>query len=769
MRFYKIVAMLLMVNNLSPVIAYSDNTHKNINYNGFNFEFRDDSDNTELILTKYTGNDENLSIPENVNGYNVTAIDSEAFADNYTIKNVTIPATIDYFGSGFFSISCNGFNFRFRDYFDENSDLILTAYTGNDENLSIPENVNGHNVTAIDSEAFANNYTIKNVTLPDTIDYFGSGVFLDSSLVSVNIPESLNVIPEYSFSNCPELETVVFHDEICVLDCTAFEQTGIEIPSYLNDRIRDSVSSSYISFTSTYGEHDDWIYEFSNFELGTGVRIEKCNSTDAEIVVPDKINGAPVETINQFAFDDCKSTLKSIYFPENILYFECKFRDFILLEEITLPNIDTICSSQFRNCRNLKKVKINSNSKHFRILNNAFENCNIDYVPCPENCTSISIGNNTFRNCVNITSLPDTTNCTSIDIGDSAFANTSVSEVRLNCDSKIASNAFLDCQNLSYVELNNSKIRSKAFHDCPELDTVIINGNSTLEECSFYDCRLLKNITLSDFDIQMTNAVYNCPEFMTINNQNAFDNTTGDFNKELKDFIFNNFSGVDDVGFINLYVQAQAQKIIDEITSDNMSDVQKIRAVHDWICKNTVYDDEQSFDRKNHNDASVFMNDSTVCEGYARIANILYNTAGIESYYIEGIDHAWNIVRAGNNYFHVDTTWDDGEEISYDWFMKSDEELRTSGGNHASWINYIPSSLHSFQEGKDLPECTYSMGDVNQDNNVNIADMVVMNKSVLGNDSIGYDSYILADLTFDGVVDSFDLVKMRQLIILMTV
>lgn len=252
---------------------------------------------------------------------------------------------------------------------------------------------------------------------------------------------------------------------------------------------------------------------------------------------------------------------------------------------------------------------------------------------------------------------------------------------------------------------------------------------------------------------------------MKINNQNVFDSETGDFSKDWKEFVFKNFNGVDDVGFLNLYVKAQTEKIVSEITSENMSDVQKIKAVHDWICKNTVYDDGFSGDRKNHNDASVLINDSTVCEGYARIANILYNTAGIESYYIQGIDHAWNIVRAGNNYFHVDTTWDDGEEISYDWFMKSDEELRTSGGNHASWINYIPSSLHSFQEGKDLPECAYSMGDVNQDNNINIADMVMLNKYILSQDNIDYDSYILADLTFDGIVDSFDLVKMRQSII----
>ena len=96
--------------------------------------------------------------------------------------------------------------------------------------------------------------------------------------------------------------------------------------------------------------------------------------------------------------------------------------------------------------------------------------------------------------------------------------------------------------------------------------------------------------------------------------------------------------------------------------------------------------------------------------------------------------------------------------------MKSDDEMRNSDEYHASWKTYIPSSLHSFQQEKALPECSYSMGDINQDNSINVADLVAMNKYILnsGND---YDSYVLADLTFDGFVDSFDLVTLRQMLI----
>ncbi|MDE5584033.1 MAG: leucine-rich repeat protein, partial [Ruminococcus sp.] len=618
-------------------------------------------------------------------------------------------------------------------------ELILTEYTGDDENLVIPERIGDYIVTAVDDEVFKDNQNIKSITLPDTIYYFGAEVFRNSSLISVNIPKSLRVLPSYSFDSCSKLETVVFHDNIVLMDYTAFQKTDIEVPPELYDKV---LEETYIatSNTSVALLNDEWGYTIVNNYGDAYVIIEFYRGNDTEVIIPDSINGVNVtKTGLGFQFP-LNTSVKSISFPETITELNIKFFKYSELEEITLPDIDNISEDAFANCKNLRKINFQGNPETFTIGRNAFKNCtNIDFIPYPEGCNNINIGNN-------------------------AFENTGIQEVIIDCDSTIDTDAFRNCQDLSYVELNNTHVNSRAFRNCSALEDVTVTGKSVLEEMSFCDCRMLKNITLSDFDIQMTNPVYNSPELMTINNRNAFDNTTGDFNKELKDFIFNSFNGVDEVGFINLYVQAQAQKITDEIISDDMSEVQKIRAVHDWVCNNTVYDYEQVYDLKNHNDASVLMNDSTVCVGYARIANILYNTAGIESYYISGIDHAWNVVRAGNNYFHVDTTWDDGDVISYDWFMKSDEEIK-SDGNHAKWSADIPSSLHSFQQGKTLPECSYSMGDVNQDNNINIADMVVMNKCILCQDNTDYDSYILSDLNFDGVVNSFDLVKMRQLLI----
>ncbi|MDE6833228.1 MAG: leucine-rich repeat protein [Ruminococcus sp.] len=627
----------------------------------------------------------------------------------------------------------NGMTFQHQQWNPD--ELILTHYTGIDENIVIPENIGGYTVTAIDHYVFAHRSKLKNVTLPDTINSFGCGVFWNSSLVSVNIPKNLRIIPMSTFESCQELETVIFHDDILVISHNAFEKTDIEIPPELCDTVIEEYiysSDSYIPLIT-----GDWRYTLMNNHGDIHIRMKYYLGNDTEVTVPDYINDIPVTSIST----GLDSSIKKLTLPATIKDLEGVTFKSPELEEITLPYIEMIPNFIFKDCPKLRKINFRGNPETFIIGENAFKNCtSLDYIPYPESCKNLTIRRN-------------------------AFENTGIQEVKIDIDSEINEYAFRNCENLSYAELNNADIKSRAFGECHALEDVTINDNSTLEESSFCDCNMLKNMTFSDFNISMKNAVENCPELMTINNLNAFDNTTGDFNKDLKDFIFSNFNGVDDVGFINRYIKAQAQKIINENISENMTDIQKIKAVHDWICKNTVYDNGLSSNKKNHNDASVLMNDSTVCEGYARIANILYNTAGIETYYISGVGHAWNVVRAGNNYFHVDTTWDDGDKISYEWFMKSDDEIRNSDSYHTSWKTYIPSSLHEFQSDKKLPECNYSIGDVNQDSNTNIADMVMLNKYILGQDNIDYDSYILSDLTFDGVVDSFDLVRMRQKLI----
>ena len=196
-----------------------------------------------------------------------------------------------------------------------------------------------------------------------------------------------------------------------------------------------------------------------------------------------------------------------------------------------------------------------------------------------------------------------------------------------------------------------------------------------------------------------------------------------------------------------------------------MNDMQKIRTLHDWVCSHTQYatkDEIDLYDFRNHSDASILMNNSTVCEGYTKLCNLLYHEAGLETYYESGVNHAWNIVKIDGHYFHVDATWDDSSE-SYNWFCKSDSEMKNAGGSHASWKTANTSTLsvlHDFQENI-TPECPYSMGDMNTDGDINIADMVKLESYLLGKEQPD-ENLVLSDLNFDGNTDVFDMIQMRK-------
>ncbi len=58
-----------------------------------------------------------------------------------------------------------------------------------------------------------------------------------------------------------------------------------------------------------------------------------------------------------------------------------------------------------------------------------------------------------------------------------------------------------------------------------------------------------------------------------------------------------------------------------------------------------------------------------------------------------------------------------------------------------------------------LDDLTYS--DANNDGNINIADAVLLQKYLFGNGSVGYE----ADLTKDSIIDSFDMIYMRKMIL----
>ncbi|AOT01775.1 hypothetical protein ESP131_16375 [Exiguobacterium sp. U13-1] len=128
-------------------------------------------------------------------------------------------------------------------------------------------------------------------------------------------------------------------------------------------------------------------------------------------------------------------------------------------------------------------------------------------------------------------------------------------------------------------------------------------------------------------------------------------------------------------------VRRKVNQIVKKIPVD-WSDEQKIRYVNDYVVRHTTY--RLKSKESPYTPYSILMNGEGVCDGYALTTLLLLEAAGVEVRYIDGKVssglHAWNMVKAKGNWYHLDTTWNDPipnrpDEVQEDYLMVSDKTL----------------------------------------------------------------------------------------------
>jgi hypothetical protein len=120
--------------------------------------------------------------------------------------------------------------------------------------------------------------------------------------------------------------------------------------------------------------------------------------------------------------------------------------------------------------------------------------------------------------------------------------------------------------------------------------------------------------------------------------------------------------------------EAQAKVILDGAKTQS-DDLAKETYVHDALLDKAEYELSAAMNQSAY---SALVNGDTVCAGYARAFQYLMQQLDIPCYYCtgySGADHAWNIIKVDGAYYNVDTTWDDTEPSTYDYFNKTDAEL----------------------------------------------------------------------------------------------
>lgn len=136
-------------------------------------------------------------------------------------------------------------------------------------------------------------------------------------------------------------------------------------------------------------------------------------------------------------------------------------------------------------------------------------------------------------------------------------------------------------------------------------------------------------------------------------------------------------------------------KILAEAIRPGMSDIEKIRAIHNWLVRNVSYDikgyEAGNIPATSFTAEGLFKTRVAVCDGYSKAFSVLAARAGFEVGRVTGIvmnslgtseAHAWNQIKYNGNWYNIDVTWDDpvtdadyGDNLSYKYFLVPDSVL----------------------------------------------------------------------------------------------
>lgn len=121
------------------------------------------------------------------------------------------------------------------------------------------------------------------------------------------------------------------------------------------------------------------------------------------------------------------------------------------------------------------------------------------------------------------------------------------------------------------------------------------------------------------------------------------------------------------------YVESETSKIVSQIITPEMTNMEKAKAIHDFVLKSADYD----YSLQSRSAYLALTTGKTVCQGYAMFVYKLCEKAKIPVHIVTGSIpagfHAWNEVQIDGNWYHIDTTFDDVKTDQYKFFCVSDE------------------------------------------------------------------------------------------------
>lgn len=263
-----------------------------------------------------------ITIPDEIEGYPVTAIASNAFKSCTSISHVKLPDSIKKIGISAFE-GCTALeSINIPDGVTTISQNTFYGCSSLD-NIIIPDSI-----TEIGIRAFQNCTNLKNLNIGNKVTSIRTEAFLNcKNLTSVTFPKTLKIIWPYAFHNCDSLDKIIIPDSVTYLGESAFGHCINATELVIGNGITHLESTVF------------WY----------------CSKIE-EVVVPEAIKEIP-----DHFFDTCTS-LKKITLHDDIKSIGIHAFYATKIETIDLPeSLETISASAFFSCKKLKSINIPQN------------------------------------------------------------------------------------------------------------------------------------------------------------------------------------------------------------------------------------------------------------------------------------------------------------------------------------------------------------------------------------------------------------------------
>ena len=302
-----------------------------------------------------------------------------------------------------------------------------------------------------------------------------------------------------------------------ILPSEVFHTAYVKAAEMFSSETGASAQETYTTDDFTYTLIDEY----------SKVQILSYIGSDADVVIPDRIDNKKVTSIADSAFRE--KSITSVVFGQyvesigNYAFYSCQSLNKL---DFSKSSVKTIGSYAFTVCKSLESIEFPDSlesigygafSAYTYGDRGSYEASSLKSVKFGSGLKSIAdyaFYENRALNTVKFTGVALTS------IGYQSFYNIAITELDLSgADASIGTYAFYSCNSLETVKLSGVKrIGQNAFYNCRKLTSVELSENlTTIESGAFQSCVALKNIEIPDSVTTIgDNSFKDCTELETV-------------------------------------------------------------------------------------------------------------------------------------------------------------------------------------------------------------------------------------------------------------